>query len=411
MKRLGLAIFVLIGVSVAVVFSGSRTGVGTTFFPTDTRNPVTHLRWNDDPAEFQFAIVSDRTGGHRAEIFSQAVDKLNLMQPSFVLSVGDLIEGGAKSDKALEAEWKEIESYTNKLTMPFFYVPGNHDAYTKQAAKVWESKFGRRHYHFVYRNVLFLILNSNDPAGTVAIGKDQLAYADKVLKDNAGVAWTIVAVHHPLWNAGGAKNGWADVEKSLMGRNYTVFCGHVHRYQKFGRQGMYYYQLATTGGGSKLRGVEYGEFDHFVWVTMKKDGPLMANILIDSVLPENLQKIKTGEKGVSTASRKATHPVRGFAYFEGAAMPGAVVTFAGIKGSAANGINAAGVGDGDGSFKLSTYTAFDGAPAGEYEVGVVWREDKTGPSLLPTKYNTAAKSGLRATVNAGGSDVVLELKK
>src|SRR5471032_3218776 len=104
MKRFVLASIVLLAVGGAVVLSGVGGGVKT-FFPKEERNPVTHLRWNDDVDEFRFAIVSDRTGGHRAEIFSQAVEKLNLLQPEFVLSVGDLIEGGKKSDKVLKAEW------------------------------------------------------------------------------------------------------------------------------------------------------------------------------------------------------------------------------------------------------------------------------------------------------------------
>src|SRR5262249_56496522 len=57
------------------------------------RNPWTHLRFNDDPATFHFAVVSDRTGSHRAEVFSRAVERLNLLQPAFVLSVGDLFAG------------------------------------------------------------------------------------------------------------------------------------------------------------------------------------------------------------------------------------------------------------------------------------------------------------------------------
>ena len=50
-----------------------------------------------------------------------------------------------------------------------------------------------------------------------------------------------------------------------------MFAGHIHRYQKFVRQGMNYYQLATTGGGSKLRGLRYGEFDQIAWVTVQED--------------------------------------------------------------------------------------------------------------------------------------------
>jgi serine/threonine-protein phosphatase CPPED1 len=407
MKRLWLAGIALLGVGAAVVLSGvGGGGSGKTFFPKEERNPVTHLRYNDDPTDFQFAIVSDRTGGHRAQVFSQAVENLNLLQPAFVLSVGDLIEGGKKTDEKLAAEWKEFDGFVNKLTMPFFYVAGNHDVAAAEAAKFWESKLGRRYYHFVYRNVLFLILNADDPPGSNGgIGKEQLAFAQKALKDNAGVRWTIVAVHRPLWTAsGGAKNGWGKVEKALKGRSYTVFVGHEHQYKKFVRQEMNYYQLATTGGGSMMRGVEYNEFDHLVWVTMKKDGPLLTNILLDSVLPENLQKVKTDEPGVATAKRLATHPAGGFVYFEGTPIPGAVVTFTKAKGASATGVVEA-----DGSFKLSTYQAFDGAPAGAYQVTIT--AGKSAVKGLPAKYATAAKSELRATIQAGKNEIVLELKK
>src|SRR5262249_8593837 len=86
------------------------------------RNPWTNLRLNNDFETFHFAIVSDRTGGHRARVFSMAVDQLNLLQPSFVLSVGDLIEGYTKDRGKMAAEWKEFQTYLAKLQMPFFYV-------------------------------------------------------------------------------------------------------------------------------------------------------------------------------------------------------------------------------------------------------------------------------------------------
>src|SRR4051794_11564104 len=93
MKRtlLGLTAVALLGVAVA--WSRPKAGAPELDFAQEKLNPVTHLRLNNDPAEFQFAVVSDRTGGHRARVFSRAVDQLNLMQPEFVVSVGDLIEG------------------------------------------------------------------------------------------------------------------------------------------------------------------------------------------------------------------------------------------------------------------------------------------------------------------------------
>ena len=82
-----------------------------------------------------------------------------------------------------------------------------------------------------------------------------------------------------VWQAANLEAHGAD-PKLTAGRPYTVFAGHLHHFRKYVRQGQNYYQLATTGGGSRMRGVRYGEFDQIAWVTMKKDGPVMANVLL-----------------------------------------------------------------------------------------------------------------------------------
>ena len=62
MKRLLIASLVVCIVTVTVVLSGGVGNVAKTFFAKEERNPVTHLRWNESDDQFQFAIVSDRTG-------------------------------------------------------------------------------------------------------------------------------------------------------------------------------------------------------------------------------------------------------------------------------------------------------------------------------------------------------------
>lgn len=375
----------------------------------EDRNPFTHLRMGAD-VDFQFAIVSDRTGGHRAKIFDQAINKINLLQPEFVVSVGDLIEGSKKKE-ILQKEWTEFDGYVNKLTMPFFYVAGNHDAGNVDSAKFWQEKLGRRHYHFVYRNVLFLVLNSNDPPGSARVSKEQVAWTQKVVADNAFVQHTLVFVHHPLWTADPKKSNWPGIEEALGARPYTVFCGHLHRFQKYVRNGRNYYQLATTGGGSRLRGVERGEMDHITWVTMKKDGPVLAHILLDSVVPEDLKIVDSEERGVPS-KREPTHPTRGKVYFEGTPIPGAVVVLepVDVKSKAKR---ADGAIEADGSFSLTTYRDQDGAVAGEYNVSVTWKTSPAGKTakLLPARYAAAAKSGLRATIRPGENLLVFELRK
>ncbi|MCI0462750.1 MAG: metallophosphoesterase [Gemmataceae bacterium] len=419
MKRflLGLAAISLLGVAVAFSEPAPTNTRPELSLSQDRRNPWTSTALNNDRDEFQFAIVSDRTGGHRGQIFSRAVARLNLLQPEFVLSVGDLIEGGRSDVPRLKAEWEEFDGYVARLQMPFFYVPGNHDIGNATTNQIWGERFGRRYYHFVYRNVLFLCLNSEDPPGSGPghFSKEQIAYARQTLAANPEVRWTIVAFHKPVWTAGNLpQTGWLEIEEALKGRNYTVFVGHIHRFQKFVRNGMNYYQLATTGGGSKLRGVEYGEFDQLVWVTMKKTGPVLANVLLDAILPEDLKVPESNETGVSTANRRPTQPVRGQLYFDGQPAPGAYVV---LQSSAGRSVRADGLVEGDGSFRLSTYTASDGVPVGEYNVSVVWRKPfrdgagKPGPNLLPARYAEADKSGLRVRIAEGVNDVVLELKR
>src|SRR5215212_3713158 len=101
---------------------GSRraaTAGGELQVAAEGRNPWTHLRLNNNPDDFQFVIVSDRTGGHREKVFSRAVEQINLLQPEFVLSVGDLIEGYSTDADDVEKQWREFQGFASKLQMPF----------------------------------------------------------------------------------------------------------------------------------------------------------------------------------------------------------------------------------------------------------------------------------------------------
>lgn len=245
--------------------------------------PWTSLDVNDD--NFQFVVVTDRTGGLRPGVFETGVAKINLLQPEFVVSVGDLITGYTKDSLQLEKEWKEFNGFVDQFEMPFFYVAGNHDYTNDLMARMWDEKFGTARYHFLYKNVLFLCLNSEDGATALKnpdIGDEQLAYAKGVLAKYPDVRWTMVMMHQPLWTRESAKN-WRELEKTLDGRKHSVFTGHVHRFTLYERNKSDYFTLATMGGGSRLRGKKYGEFDHFMWITMTDSGPYYANILLDGV--------------------------------------------------------------------------------------------------------------------------------
>ena len=255
------------------------------------RHPWNNLDVNNDSENFQFAIVTDRTGGHRPGVFPVAIEKLNLLQPEFVMSVGDLIEGYTEDEQRIDTEWEEFTGFIADLTMPFFYVPGNHDYINEVMARKWKERFGKDYYSFVYKDVLFLCLNSEERmrgAGKGYIDDPQLTFIRETLEKHEDVTWTLVFLHQPLWDQ--QNNGkWAEVEELLSNRKHTVYAGHRHRYVKYDRNNSNYYILATTGGGSGLRGPRFGEFDHVVWITMTPQGPIMANLLLEGIWDSDVQ--------------------------------------------------------------------------------------------------------------------------
>jgi hypothetical protein len=207
------------------------------------------------------------------------------------MSVGDLIDGYTTDTAQLRREWEEFDGFVEQLDMPFFYLPGNHDITNEVMERVWQDRLGPTHYFFVYRDVLFLCLNSEDQrrgSRRGSISDAQYDWIKRVLAEHTDVRWTMVFMHQPLWVQEVDPVRWFDVEKLLADRPHSVFAGHRHHYVKYERNQNNYYMLATTGGGSRLRGPQFGEFDHVVWVTMTKAGPIIANLQLEGIWDENM---------------------------------------------------------------------------------------------------------------------------
>ncbi len=261
----------------------------TEHFETDVateRKPWTNLRFFNNPRNFQFAIISDNSGGTRPGVFADGVRKLNLLMPEFVMSVGDFIQGNTNDRSVLAREWAVIDKEIEPLKVPLFLVPGNHDINNDVMRDVWNKRSGVPFYSFVYKDVLFLALDSTGEKGQI-VPDYQVEYVKKALEEHSGVRWTFVFLHHPLWLYRDPA-GFAKIQPLLKGRPHTVFAGHTHQYLHEKREGANYYILGTTGGGSQLRGKRFGEFDHLTWITMADDGPVIVNLKLDGILPHDV---------------------------------------------------------------------------------------------------------------------------
>jgi predicted phosphodiesterase len=281
------------------------------------------LPWNYNPIAkskeyFSFAVIGDLHSGERKGIFEIAVEQLNLLQPDLVLSVGDLVDGGTEDTTELRKQFDFFDQRANKLTAPFFHVVGNHDITNLTMRNYWEKRYGHRYYHFVYKNVLFLVLDSEDYSAermqqifearaaaikvldgpnpkdarqmdyfkmperaTGEIGTEQSAYFEKVIAENPDVRWTFLFMHKPVWKREG-KGNLSRIEAALGNRNYTVINGHLHEYAYTRRHDQDYIMVATTSGGQNA--LSQNAFDHILWITLNEKSPSLANLRLDGIL-------------------------------------------------------------------------------------------------------------------------------
>jgi hypothetical protein len=136
---------------------------------------------------------------------------------------------------------------------------------------------------------------------------------------------------------------------------------------------------------------------------MKKDGPIISNVLLDGIHRENLAPIVTDEEGQPQYMRRPTIPTEAVVTLDGKPLVGADVVFNSAK-SERGSARADGRTDVAGRVKLSTYKAYDGVPAGEYIVTVTRRrplftpEGKPGPNTLPEKYASLVKTDLKVEI-------------
>jgi hypothetical protein len=208
-----------------------------------------------------------------------------------------------------------------------FYTGGNHDLTHPVMWEVWEQRYGKRYYHFLYKDVLFLVLDTEDNTpqqqqhifdtreqsmriikakgwgvfeeteyGRLTerksgrISAQQAAYFRQVIADNPQVRWTFLLMHKPAWERPGEEN-FSSVEATLAGQPYTVFHGHVHSYQHQLRHGRDYIRLATTGG-VQLAGKDLA-VDHVTLVTVSDAGVDIANIRLSGIF-DKTGKIPNG---------------------------------------------------------------------------------------------------------------------
>jgi 3',5'-cyclic AMP phosphodiesterase CpdA len=172
-------------------------------------------------------------------LLERCVAKINSLdpRPDVVLATGDLVDSWEA-----EAEYRMLRRFLQKLAMPFFLIPGNHDGRRTLRTVFHDHEHLRQNEKFIQyaiadypvRMIFLDTLDEGNDAGLM--DAPRLAWLEDQL-DRARSRPTIVVMHHPPFATGiqcmdkiGCRG--AEPLARIIRRHANVervLCGHLHR--------------------------------------------------------------------------------------------------------------------------------------------------------------------------------------
>jgi predicted phosphodiesterase len=245
--------------------------------------------------------------------YPRIVKEVNLLQPDFVVFLGDCIRG--YSDIAtMEHQWQAFEAVTEQLEMPVYLVVGNHDVFSKETEGLYQQRHGRLWYSFDHRDCHFVILDSEDQTAPGRIAGAQLAWLKSDLAAAKGRR-SYVFVHQPLWGMKDREFGrseWGRRVHPLLAASGvdTVFAGHLHQYTLQPTRDGVRYVITGGAGGEQTNGALGGGFLHYLMVTAPAEGRArLAVIRTGNIEPEDVVTAEQAERVTQFARQFRLAPI------------------------------------------------------------------------------------------------------
>jgi len=185
-------------------------------------------------------------GGDDVQPFITCLSQ-HLPQSAFVLTLGDII-----SNAQSMSQWKTYfgQFHTLLPKIPFIYLPGNHDGYSKARSKIWRTLLNQPYsdasdggyFSFTKNGCHFILLDNYNKSGQfVGISEKETRWLDSELKmaqENPKILHVFLCLHNPPFSTG--NDGCDPVLGpfflsviSHYSKICAIFSGHAHFYQRF----------------------------------------------------------------------------------------------------------------------------------------------------------------------------------
>jgi hypothetical protein len=221
----------------------------------------------------RFIIVGDTQSTSHWEFWRERnerqrqvlLDEILRRDPAFILHLGDLTTRGS----SLKHWWRfdALHAPLRERNIPYFPVLGNHEFYgnDRKALRYFFGRFPhleeRRWYSFSWRNLAFILLDSNfDTLSPLEHATMVSWYATELerFEDDPAVDFVIVCSHKPPFTnsrvvSACKKTRWRFAAPFLRSRKTRFyFSGHSHTYERFPFRDKHFV-VSGGGGGPRHR--------------------------------------------------------------------------------------------------------------------------------------------------------------
>lgn len=274
---------------------------GIPFLQASCQNGISKPELDSKGDTFEFAFLTDihlKPEMNAPKGFQMAIEKVNELNPDFVITGGDLVYDVMRGDFARsESLFNLYQKMSGGFQMPVYNCIGNHDlfgiyeespedsSHPDYKYGMWERHFGKTYYSFDHKGWHFIVLNSldvtEDQRYQGVFHEGQLKWLEDDLAKVEHTTPIVITTHIPMICTYLQLNGGTgsrtvsnapDVFKMLENHNLKlVLQGHIH-WKEYGLVNDRFHFL--TGGsiaGNGWKGRRHNTKEGFVKIKVTGD--------------------------------------------------------------------------------------------------------------------------------------------
>jgi hypothetical protein len=239
-------------------------------------------------SSYSFYVAGHAYGAHAGKnigLHPPFLSKLTENQDSCAMALfltGDIV------NQSNSASWSQVEKELSDLNLNSYYVMGNHDN-NSVGYEVFRKKHGSTYYSFIYKNELYVVLNSTE--SDRSISQVQLKFLDDIFA-NTDANWerAFIFFHEVIWNCNEKYKLVRSNSRSRYDQIATIsnFWNEVYPRLTSYPEKQFYLFAGDVGGNADAIAASYDRWENVILISSGMGEVIDENYLKVVVLPDTV---------------------------------------------------------------------------------------------------------------------------